>query len=117
MLGVRISEPKQEISEKPRSSATMTRKLGRFGDAIVVLVSWSRTVLGCVEGLFQGSADETMEALDDPQDDLTTVFKLGDLNELSFYVKMISNLTNSRTNRRPGFLRNGFLQASSGPLS
>lgn len=30
MFGVRISEPKQPGSEKPRSSATMIRKLGRL---------------------------------------------------------------------------------------
>lgn len=30
ILGVRISPPKQPTSEKPRSSATMTRKLGRL---------------------------------------------------------------------------------------
>lgn len=30
MLGVRISLPKQPMSEKPRSSATTTRKLGRL---------------------------------------------------------------------------------------
>lgn len=30
MLGVRISPPKQDKSLKPRSSATMTRKFGRF---------------------------------------------------------------------------------------
>lgn len=30
MFGVWISEPKQLQSEKPRSSATMTRKLGLF---------------------------------------------------------------------------------------
>lgn len=39
MLGVWISEPKQPQSEKPRSSATMTRKLGLFS-AIVVLLSF-----------------------------------------------------------------------------
>lgn len=31
MFGVRISEPKEDRSEKPRSSATMMRKFGRFG--------------------------------------------------------------------------------------
>lgn len=30
MLGVRISLPKQPMSEKPKSSATTTRKLGRL---------------------------------------------------------------------------------------
>src|SRR5699024_1880019 len=30
MFGVRISPPKQPTSENPRSSATMTRKLGRL---------------------------------------------------------------------------------------
>ena len=33
MFGVEISEPKQLQSLNPRSSATMTRKLGRFSSA------------------------------------------------------------------------------------
>ena len=38
MLGVWISEPKQPQSEKPRSSATMTRKLGLF--SVMILAGW-----------------------------------------------------------------------------
>lgn len=37
MLGVLISPPKQPGSEKPRSSARMMRKLGRFW-AVMVMV-------------------------------------------------------------------------------
>lgn len=36
-FGVRISPPKQERSENPRSSATMTRKLGRLSDGIAAV--------------------------------------------------------------------------------
>lgn len=40
ICGVRISEPKQPGSEKPRSSATMTRKFGRLlGDGVDAMVA------------------------------------------------------------------------------
>ena len=34
-FGVPVSPPKQDRSENPRSSATMTRKLGRFDGGMV----------------------------------------------------------------------------------
>src|ERR1700712_150772 len=39
MFGVRISPPKQPMSLKPRSSATMTRKLGLFGGAVSAILA------------------------------------------------------------------------------
>ena len=42
MFGVLISPPKQERSLNPRSSATITRKLGRFGAAIMAVWLWTR---------------------------------------------------------------------------
>ena len=41
MFGVRISPPKHDRSLKPRSSATMTRKFGRFGEGVVDMVGVS----------------------------------------------------------------------------
>ena len=39
MFGVLISPPKQDKSLKPRSSATITRKLGRFLELCSVMVA------------------------------------------------------------------------------
>lgn len=58
MLGVLISPPKQERSEKPRSSATMTRKLGRLGVAIFVVCLVSKELV-CLR-LLQCNCDASL---------------------------------------------------------
>lgn len=70
MFGVRISPPKQPMSEKPRSSATMTRKLGLLGvvEGILHSEDYCDVFLDCKVDVTRGvSLDEGL-SLDDRQD-------------------------------------------------